>query len=60
MAREIPPLATHLDIRFVDVPSTSDRPLVPLEAPHQEWRVVNSPAVDRSMIERDPALGLIP
>src|SRR4051812_2399842 len=54
---EIPPLTTHPDVRFIHVPLAGDRPLTPVELLQQKRSIVDGPAMDSGMIDRDAALG---
>ena len=53
---QIPPLPADLDIGFVGMPPTSDRSLAVIEPPQQQRRVMDSLAMDCSMINGDAAL----
>jgi hypothetical protein len=54
---EISPLPTHLDVRFVDMPTPADGPLAPVEALEQFRRVANGLSVDGRMIDGEAPLG---
>ncbi len=56
-AIEIPPLSTNFDACLVHVPIASDRTLASIELLQQEGRIVDGPAMDRGMIDKDAALG---
>jgi hypothetical protein len=45
-ALEIPPLTTHLDVRFINVPLAGDQPLAPIELLRQERGIVDGRVVD--------------
>jgi hypothetical protein len=56
-AVEIRPLAAHLDIGFIHVPTATDSPFAPVEAFQQFRRVAQNSAVDRGVIDANVALG---
>jgi hypothetical protein len=54
---EIPPLSTDLDVGFVDVPPARDGAPAPIELLQQEWRVMDSPAMNGGVIHRHASFG---
>jgi hypothetical protein len=44
-------------MRLVNVPPARDGPLAEVESFKQQWRIAYGPAVDRSMVDGDAALG---
>src|SRR5262245_65605246 len=53
---EIMPLALDLDVRLVHPPAASHRALAAMEGLFEPWGILQDPAVDRRLVDRDPTL----
>jgi hypothetical protein len=57
MAGKKNPTPTDFDVRLVHMPPAAERALAPIELPQQGRGMVDDPAMDGRVIDRDSALG---
>jgi hypothetical protein len=56
---QIPPPAANFDICLIDIPPVGDRALAPIELLQQERGIVDGPAMNGRVIDRNAALATI-
>jgi hypothetical protein len=54
---QVPPLASNSDRSFIDMPSSADSSLTPIEPLDQERSVVDGPTIDGGVVDSDASFG---